>query len=158
MKKICVVCGNEFNAKCKTHICCSFACKEERRRRIAREWRRSHPEANKEYRARKKNEKLAKKLFKAEQEKPKEAETSWTLHLLDVRDDDPDWIKIYANADIITQITMLARELNNVCVDDPMFTYGKLSQIRHTEKYYKLEEDTFKRKRLEHERSTKGDS
>ena len=64
------------------------------------------------------------------------------------KEDDPKWVKDYINSDRLDRISMLARALNNVCVDKPIFTYGNLSQIYGTEKYYKLEQDVIKRKRL----------
>ena len=119
----CVICGKEFKPRNSRHICCSFECQQEKKRRTARKWYQRHSGH-----------------YKPE---PKV--------LVDAEQDEPLWIVEYKAADRLTKVTMLARELNNVCIHRPIFTYGNLSRIYNTEKYKTLEEDIFKRKRLANE-------
>ena len=155
----CIVCGKKFKQKCKHQLTCSFACRTKHRQETARLYKLNHPDKVKQYQKTadvKRKEERRKpvnyvKLMQQDLEKDKPEEPVKQFSTLDVKTDDPEWVKRYATSDRLTRLTMLSRELNNVCRDKPIFTYGKLSMIYGTDKYQILEADMIKRKRLSNE-------
>lgn len=150
MKKKCVICHKDYEARCKTQLTCCFACRKIHRQRVAIEWNHNHPdkvaEKNKKYAAAHRGQSIKSPLNenKAKQKTEIKLELGFRTEA-----DDPQWVKDYAAADRLTRISMLVRELNNICIHKPIFTYGNVSLIYNTDKYYTLEADVIKRKRLE---------
>ena len=138
MIKTCIICNKDFKAKRKDQICCSADCSAKRQRDINAEFRKRHPEKIQEWKEKTK----INKIKKLEKLKPSKRNVIAAA-------DDPKWIKDYAKADRLTQISMLAIALTDLNIQ--LMTYGKLSNFWDTDQYIKWELQVFKAKRKEHE-------
>lgn len=135
MIKTCVICNKEFNAKKLDQLCCSAECSTKRQRNIAAEYRKTHPDKFSEWIKKSKAKRKARESLKDIKRK------------ITVREDDPKWIKDYAAADRLTQISMLSIALTDLRVE--LMTYGKLSTYWDTEKYDQWEKQVLHAKRKE---------
>lgn len=139
MKRICVVCGKEFNPK-RTAITCSEECRVKRRQERVRQYYHEHADEIKSY------QREYAQANKAKEEQKKQAQKrEYKLHILKANEDDPQWIKDYCSADRLTQVTMLAIALTDYQIQ--LMTYGKLSQLWLTDQYLAWEKQVFKLKR-----------
>lgn len=148
----CIICGKEFKPKNKVQKTCCFACRQEYKRIAAQQWKEKNKDKIQRYQQtqndlRKKQTKRDKEeVDKLQQHKP--VEVVHEPRIIICEPDDPKWILMYAKAGRLDRISLLARALNDICTDKPIFTYGNLSRIWGTEKYYKLEEQAILHKRL----------
>ena len=147
MKRICVVCGKEFNPK-RTAITCSEECRVKRRQERVRNYYREHADEIKSYQREYEQAKREKEEQKKQAHKREEK-----LHILKANKDDPQWIKNYCSADRLTKVSMLAIALTDYQIQ--LMTYGKLSQLWLTDQYLAWEKQVFKLKRKDNKNAKK---
>ena len=151
----CIICGKEFKPKNKVQKTCCFACRQEYKRIAAQQWKEKNKDKIQKYQQtqnelRKKQTRQDKeKVESLQQHKHIEEPVINAPRVIICEQDDPKWILKYAASGRLDRISLLARALNDICKDKPVFTYGNLSRIWGTEKYFKLEEQAIIHKRLE---------
>lgn len=147
MRKICKICGNEFEGRANREYC-SGVCKIEAKRRYQREYRASHYEKIKNYQKKSwYKQKAIEKAFNITKSdnialdsaaaapapkrnyKPKPQEHKKIAT-------DSKWAKTYAAADRLTKIAMLSWALDKLEIAH--LSYGQLSTKWLTYEYYSL--------------------
>lgn len=128
MKKICVICGKEFETNYKQVVTCSKECLEIRKKRCVKKYYQDNRDKLLEYQA--KYQKEHRKSLKPEKKNTVQAEFD---HTIKAKEDDPRWIKDYAKADRLTKISMLARQMSDLGIKK--ISYGELSTFWNTLKY-----------------------
>ena len=146
--KTCIVCGELFKPIRTTQICCSEGCRKERMQQTCKEWQALHPEAKAKY-YQHAQEKKKTESVKPENEKVAVITANQVAKLNPVKAkwSDPKWIKDYSNADRLTKISMLARALSDLGIEQ--LTYGTLSIWWDTDRYASWEKQVLRLKRAE---------
>ena len=113
---------------------CSEACKNKRQYQFWLKYQQEHSNTLKKQ----------DKDITSSKKKKKKSTVKSKVQLLE---GDPKWIKVYAEADRLTQITMLARALDDYGI--AKLSYGQLALRWDTHEYYMWEKDVISRKRKE---------
>lgn len=139
MKKICIVCGKEFEGGRPDKLMCSFACKAERQRQRSRAWAEAHREEQNKSRRDWYRRNCSKNPEFWNVKAPTKTEP------IIARANDPKWIKDYCNGDRLTRIAMLSCALSEYGIAN--LSYGYLSPLFESKKYKSYEQQVFRRKR-----------
>jgi len=132
MENICIVCGKSFKPKLWNQQTCSDECKNKRQYQFWLDYKKEHED---------------KKEDKKEKQKQKLKRKTVTKSVVKVLATDAKWIKDYAKGDRLTQISMLARALNDLNI--ARLSYGQLATFWDTKKYYAWEKNVISQKRKE---------
>lgn len=122
----CIVCGRYFKASRWNQQVCSDECMKVRQKAICAKHKSQIPKRPKP---------KPKPIIKSDRSK------------ITVLDNDPEWIKKYAKADRLTQISMLAVALSDYGIIK--ISYGQLSTKWDTAEYFKWESTVISKKRKE---------
>lgn len=158
MRKICKICGNEFEGRANREYC-SGACKIEAKKIYQREYKKSHYEKIKNYQKKSwYKQKAIEKAFNITKSdnialdsaaaapapkrnyKPKPQEHKKIAT-------DSKWAKKYAEADRLTKIAMLSWALDKLEIAH--LSYGQLSTKWLTHEYYNLLQQVLNRAKEE---------
>jgi predicted nucleic acid-binding Zn ribbon protein len=143
MKKICVVCGKSFETNRTNVICCSEACKDIRKRAVAKKYKQEHKDEINEY------QKAYSKLRYSTEFGPVRSRTKQQQQATKVSKKESPWVRNYLTGDRITKIAMLSKALFEYQIE--MISYGQLSLKYNTDTYKQWEEQVIERKRKEHD-------
>lgn len=158
MRKICKICGNEFEGRANREYC-SGVCKIEAKRRYQREYKASHYEKIKNYQRENwakrkaiekaygitKSDNIALDIAAAAEPKKKNRKPKPLEHKKIATDS--KWAKKYAEADRLTKIAMLSWALDKLGIAH--LSYGQLSTKWLTHEYYSLLQQVLNRAKEE---------
>ncbi len=144
MKKICVICGKEYETEYKNKICCSDVCKTKRAKEVAKKYREEHKEEIREY------QRAYSKIRYAAEFGPIQNKSAQVVEIQKYtnNNNDPKWVEDYFKGNRLTQIAMLSKALLDLQIAN--ITYGKLTMLYRTEQYNLWEEQVIALKRNEY--------
>ena len=159
MRKICKICGNEFEGRANREYC-SGACKIEAKRRYQREYKAIHYDKIKTYQRENwakrkaiekaygitKSDNIALDSAAAAPPDPKPKRKPKPLEHKKIATDSK-WAKKYAEADRLTKIAMLSWALDKLGIAH--LSYGQLSTKWLTNEYYSLLQQVLNRAKEE---------